>query len=147
MTQRRPPRTQDQIHTTADLTGLWRDVIGDEPLRFRALWLLFLDAARRPAGPLLTLDNLPDGPYDIDRADLVGWCDEILLGPGGGAGGSGALLLTRPESTPWTVSDRAWGRFLVAATAEIQGHAWPVHWAHRGGVEVFELADRSGRSA
>ncbi|MET3962863.1 hypothetical protein ABIE44_002797 [Marmoricola sp. OAE513] len=145
MTQRRPPRHQSPVRTTADLTALWRSVIGGEPLLFRSLWLLFLDDARRPVGPLLTLDNLPDGPYGIDRDDLVGWCDEILRGPGGG--GSVALLLTRPEGAPWTVSDRAWGRFLLNATAEIDGHAWPVHWAHRGGVEVFRLADRGTRTA
>ena len=99
------------LHTAADLTALWRRVLHLEPLRCRSLWMLVVDGTRRPRGPLLTIDDLPDGPYDVPQADLVSWCTDLLDGPGGGA--SVALLLSRPGGGRWTVSDRAWGRLLV----------------------------------
>jgi hypothetical protein len=137
MNQRRPPRDQRPISSASELTALWASVVDGEPFRMRQLWWLFLDDWQRPVGPLLTIDNLPDGPYDVPRRDLTDWCAEILTGPG--AAGSVALLLTRPGGRRWTVSDRAWGRFLVRAANEIEGRAWPVNWAHEGGVEEFEL--------
>lgn len=143
MTQRPVPTTDDPLLEPGDLTHLWSFLLGPEPLRARSLWLLFIDPERRPTGPVITLDDLPDGPYDVPRADLVGWCRDILDGPGGLGGPDGAdsvaFLLARPGSAPWTVSDRAWGRFLVAAREEVGRRPWPVHWAHRGGVEELRL--------
>lgn len=116
--------------------------MGPEPYRCRSLWLLFIDTAGRPAGPVITVDDLPDGPYDCPVADLVAMCRVILDGPGAGEpGGSGsvAILMTRAGSGPWTVSDRAWGRYLLAAVTAIGGRQWPVHHARRGLLEEFQL--------
>lgn len=100
--------------------------------------MLFIDQARRPVGPLITLDDLPDGPYDVSLTDMVGLCHEFVDGPG--AADSVAFLMARPGGAPWTVSDRAWGRFLVAAVEEVGAEPWPVHWAHPREVEEFRLA-------
>lgn len=137
MTLRRPPRDQRPLHDAADLTRLWELELAGEPFRHRCVWLLFLDDARRPVGPLITLDDLPDGPYSVRIEDLISLCAEFLDGPGGAE--SVAFLLSRPGPAPWTVSDRAWGRFLTRAVEQLWGVAWPVHWAHHGRVEEFVL--------
>lgn len=136
MSLRRPPADQRPITTAADLTGRWRSLLRTEPFQVRATWLLFLDPHRRPAGPVITIDDVPDGPYALEVDDLVELCREILDGPGGG--GSVALLMSRPGGAPWTVSDRAWGRFLSRTAAAVGPTLWPVHRAHRYGLE--ELA-------
>lgn len=123
-----PPGQMPAIHTAGDLLRTWRALLG--PLGFprRSLWLLFLTAEGRPAGPLLTVEDLPDGPYDAAPDDLVAVCEEILDGPG--ARGSVALLVTRPGRDAWHVADRAWGRWLTVVAQRIDGPTWPVHRAN-----------------
>lgn len=142
MKLRRPPRDQRPIADATILATRWHDLLATEPYRHRCLWLLFLDPGRRPAGPVLLVEDLPDGPYDFQVADLVALCREILDGPGTGSGtredgrgaGSVAFLLSRPGGLPWTVSDRAWCRFLTRASETVGGQQWPVRFAHRYGV-------------
>ncbi len=133
MSLRRPPVDQRPITAAGGLPAVWRAVLATEPYRVRTVWLLFLDRGHRPAGPVITLDDVPDGPYDLQVADLVALCREILDGPGGG--GSVALLMSRPGGEPWTVSDRAWVRFLGRASAAVDPAPWPVHAAHRYGLQ------------
>lgn len=137
MTVRRPPTDLAPLRGPADLTAAWAAVTAGVPLLHRTVWLLFLDSRGR-AGPVITLDDLPDGPYDVPLEDLVGLCREFIDGPGSAA--SVALLLTRPGTAPWTVSDRAWGRFLTTAAARLSGPTWPVHWAHRHELTEFRPA-------
>ena len=137
MTVRRPPADQRPLRDPADLTAVWTSVLAGEPFRERVVWLLFLDPARRPVGPLITLDNLPDGPYDVRADNLVDLCREFVDGPGDAA--SVAFLMARPGAAPWTVSDRAWGRFLVKAGEALGPEPWPVHWAHQRRVEELVL--------
>lgn len=127
-----PPHDPHPIDDPDALAVVWNRVLGTETYRTRCLWLLFLDPRRRPVGPVLTVDDVPDGPYDLAVADLVGFCREILDGPGDG--GSVAMLMTRPGGAPWTVSDRAWGRFLDRAASAVGGQVWPVRLAHRYGA-------------
>ena len=137
MSVRRPPEDQTPLASTADLTARWQQIVAWEPFRFRSVWLLFIDPVGRPAGPLITVDDLADGPYAIGVEELVDLCRDILDGPGGG--GSVALMMSRSGGPPWTVSDRAWGRFLVRGAGEIGDPVWPVHLAHRPGLELFRL--------
>lgn len=127
-----PPADMPAVRTQADLHRAWRALMGDLGFPDRRLWLLFLDHEGRPGGPLLTIDNLPDGPYDLPVDDLVTICREILHGPGGGplGGGSVAMLITRPGRDGWHVGDRAWGRYLTAAAHRVGGTVWPVHQAN-----------------
>jgi hypothetical protein len=144
MSIRRAPRDHPPLTDPASLTRLWAELMGEEPYRFRSLWLLFISPDRRPLGPIVTVDELPDGPYDIPASDLITLCGSVLEGPGGG--GSVAMLLTRPGAGQWTVSDRAWARFLTGAAAGIGDVRWPVHWAHRRTLEIVQL-DRARTSA
>lgn len=148
MSLRHPPRDQRPIPTEATLSALWRAVLGTETYQVQTIWLLFLDPGRRPAGPLITIDDVPDGPYELQVADLVVICRDILDGPGGvgpGGGGSVAVLMSRPGGAPWTVSDRAWARFLTRAASAVGGVVWPVHQAHRYGLEALPIPDRPDR--
>src|SRR4051794_23296389 len=123
-----PPDQMAAIRTPADLTRAWRALMGRLRFADRRLWLLFLEPDGRLLGPLLSLDDLPDGPYDLEVDEVVTVCREILDGPGGG--GSVAMLISRPGRDAWHVGDRAWARYLVAATHRIGGQVWPVHRAN-----------------
>lgn len=123
-----PPADMPAVRTPADLRRAWSHLMGRLGFPDRRLWLLFLDDEGRPLGPLLTLDNLPDGPYDLPIEDVVTICREILGGPGGG--GSVAMLITRPGTDDWHVGDRAWGRYLADAAHRVGGRVWPVHRAN-----------------
>ena len=140
MSVRRPPEDQTPLASTASLTALWRTVVAWEPFRFRSVWLLFIDTAGRPAGPLVTVDDLPDGPYDVGLDELLELCGTILDGPGDAD--SVALMMSRPGGPPWTVSDRAWGRFLLRGAEALGEPVWPVHLAHTHLVEQYRLPVR-----
>jgi len=139
MSVRRPPEDQTPLASTAALTALWQQTVAWEPFRFRSVWLLFFDPGGRPIGPLITVDDLADGPYAVPLEELVELCRGIIDGPGEAS--SVAMLMTRPGGPPWTVSDRAWGRFLLRGAAEV-GAAWPVHLAHSQALEQFRLPER-----
>jgi len=121
------------IRSADDLLLTWRTILGPLGFSRRSLWLLFLTGSGRPAGPLLTIDDLPDSPHDVTADDLVAICTEILDGPGDG--GSVALLVTRAGAAPWHVGDRAWSRFLTAVAERVPGPTWPVHRANDRVVE------------
>lgn len=142
MSVRRPPEDQTPLASTTDLTAVWQRIVAWEPFRFRSVWLLFIDSAGRPAGPLITVDDLPDGPYAVGLDELVDLCRGIIGGPGGG--GSVAILMTRPGAGRWTVSDRAWGRFLIRGAEELGEPVWPVHLAHSQLLEQYCLPQHAG---
>lgn len=123
-----PPDQMPAVRTPADLEHTWRALMGELAFSDRRLWLLFLTPDGRPLGPLVSVDDLPDGPYDVPVDDLVGLCREIIDGPGGG--GSVALLITRPGRDLWHIGDRAWAAYLTGAAEQIGGRVWPVHRAH-----------------
>jgi hypothetical protein len=140
-----PPRDMPAVHTQADLQAAWRALMGTLGFPDRRLWLLFLDPDGRPLGPLLSIDSLPDGPYDLPIADLVTICREILDGPGGG--GSVAMLVTRPGRDGWHVGDRAWARYLTAAAHRLGGRVWPVHRANDRELVVVPPNEVGGRES
>src|SRR5215216_6717044 len=101
-----PPDQMPAVLTPADLHLTWRALMGNLGFEDRRLWLLFIGPDGRLLGPLLSLDDLPDGPYDHDVDEVVTLCREILDGPG--MSGSVAMLITRPGVDRWHVGDRAW---------------------------------------
>jgi hypothetical protein len=139
------PDQMPAVLTPDDLHRTWRALIGELGFRDRQLWLLFLDPDGRPLGPLMTIDDLPDGPYDLAVDDLVMVCREILDGPGGG--GSVAMLIARPGTDPWHIGDRAWARYLTAVTHRVGGRMWPVHGAHDRALETLGPRPETGPSS
>jgi hypothetical protein len=138
-----PPQDMPAIRTQSDLHRAWSALMGALGFPDRRLWLLFLDAGGRPMGPLLSIDTLPDGPYDLAVEDLVTVCREILDGPGGG--GSVAMLITRSGSDGWHVGDRAWARYLTAAAHRVGGTVWPVHRANDRELVAVPAAEVAGQ--
>jgi hypothetical protein len=138
-----PPGDMPAVRTQADLQRTWRALMGTLGFPDRRLWLLFLDHEGQLLGPLLSMDNLSDGPYDLPVEDLVTICREILDGPGG-VGGSVAFLITRPGRDDWHVGDRAWGRYLGAAAYRVGGRVWPVHRANDRELAVAPEAESGG---
>jgi hypothetical protein len=136
-----PPDQMPAIDSVADLRRTWLALMGDLGFSDRRLWLLFLRPDGRLLGPLLCLEDLPDGPYGLELDEVVTVCRDILDGPGG-SGGSVAMLLTRPGSDPWHVGDRAWARYLTATTHRIGEWVWPVHRAND--VELAAVPPGSG---
>jgi hypothetical protein len=137
-----PPDQMSSVRTQADLEHTWRALMGELGFSDRRLWLLFLDPDGRPLGPLVSIDDLPDGPCELPVDDLVALCREILDGPGGG--GSVALLVTRSGRDPWHIGDRAWARYLTSAARQIGGQVWPVHRAHDTELVVVAPDDLAG---
>jgi hypothetical protein len=133
-----PPDLVPAVRTDADLLAAWRSLVGELGFAGRSLWVLFLTPHGRPAGPLLTIDDLPDGPHGLGADDLATLCREILEGPG--EGGSVALLVTRQGRDPWHVGDRAWARYLTETAGQIGGRVWPVHRAND--AELVAVPDR-----
>ena len=86
------------------------------------------------------LDGVPDGPYAYEVADLARLARQLIDGPGDAT--SVAFAMTRPGGDPWTVSDRAWGRFLHATSADVGGTVWPAHLAHPKRLERYVLPTR-----
>ena len=140
-----PPDQMPAIRTPADLHQTWRALMGELGFSDRRLWLLFLDPDGRLLGPLLSIEDLPDGPYDAPADDLVAVCREILDGPGGG--GSVAMLTTRPGSDQWHLGDRAWARYLTAGTHRLGGRVWPVHRANDHELVPVAPDDLAGRES
>lgn len=137
-----PPDQMPVVRTQADLHRTWTALMGRLGFEDRRLWLLFLQHDGRLLGPLLSLDDLPDGPYDLEVDEVVTVCREILDGPGGG--GSVAMLISRPGRDDWHVGDRAWARYLTAAAHRIGGQVWPVHRANDRELVVVS-SDEVGR--
>jgi hypothetical protein len=139
------PEQMPAVRTQADLRRTWQALMGKTRYTDRRVWLLFLAPDGRLLGPLLSLDDLPDGPYDLEVDEVVTVCREILDGPGGG--GSVAMLITRPGRDRWHVGDRAWGRYLTAAAHRIGGQVWPVHQANQRELVMVHADDAGGRES
>lgn len=122
------------VRTPAELTALWRTCLGGLEFGDRMLWMLVLGAGGRAGGPLLQITDLPEGPYGVPLADLAAFVEEIL--EAAPAGGSVALLMTRPGSAPWHFGDRAWSRYLQSAAGLLGARRWPVHRARTGVLEI-----------
>jgi hypothetical protein len=140
-----PPDQMPAIHTPDDLARTWRMLMGELRFTDRRLWLLFLEPDGRLLGPLLSLEDLPDGPYDLEVDEVVEVCRDVLDGPGGG--GSVAMMITRPGRDSWHVGDRAWGRYLVAAAHRIGGQVWPVQRANDRELAVVPVDEVRGRAS
>ncbi len=83
--------------------------------------------------------------------DIPGWADSTMCGSllelcghivgRNGAGGSVAILLTRPGRNPMDDADRSWARSLTSAAEQHGISMWPVHFANDVELRVFAPDD------
>ena len=83
---------------------------------------------------------------DIPRRAESKMCDSLLemcryVVGRNGAGGSVAMLLTRPGRDAMDDADRSWARCLTAAADHLSVSMWPVHFANDLELRVFAPDD------
>jgi hypothetical protein len=135
MTLKQPHETF--VRTEADLTALWRDMMGPGGFGTRSIWHIFFDADGRLAPPVVPIDDVPEEPDEllltnlgmVMRESTSGWQTTSM-----------AVLLSRPGPATMTASDCRWARDL----RETFGPTlcpWPVHLATRNEVRAFAPDD------
>lgn len=99
------------------------------PLGFseRLLWMQFFGPDGRMTPVLSQIADLPQAP-DVQLVDNLMMicrrlCDDL-------AGGSVAMLLSRPGPAGITAQERLWARRLTEAAAAAEVALWPVHVAN-----------------
>jgi len=99
------------------------------PLGFseRLLWMQFLEPDGRMTPVLSQITDLPQVP-DAELVDSLMMicrrlCEDL-------AGGSVAMLLSRPGPAGITAEERVWARRLTEAAAAAEVALWPVHLAN-----------------
>ena len=130
----RPAEQMPPVATLADLTYLWRALMGPLGFNRRSLWLVLFDADGQPSG-LTRIDDVP-AAGGIDDALSVVEAVGTDLGPG-----SLGILISRPGRTPMTEDDRCWGRSLTHAARDRRVSLWPVHLATDAEMAVLSPDD------
>lgn len=135
MTLNRPNETF--VRSNADLTALWREMMGPWGFEMRSLWHIFLGVNGQQSPVVLPIDDLPlvPDPEIIDK--LVFVMRDVLRDQ---PGHTVATLLSRPGRAQLTDSDRAWARAVVTGYGR-ELSPWPMHLATRGRVQVFAPDD------
>ena len=134
------PEDTPPIRSQADLLRQWRALMGGLGFDSAQLFIAVLDADRRFTPAIHNIVELPDVP-DTEAIDgLMTLCRMLLeeVFPGGSA----AFLFARPGPAGLTAADRAWASRLVAAAAEHDVPAHPVHLANDHEVQVFAPDDQ-----
>jgi hypothetical protein len=125
------------IHTTAQLSALWADLMGGGGFGTRTLWLLFLDEDHRPMKVIVPIEDLPLEPESA-TLDAIGQILDDVLESTGPA--SVPMLLSRPGPLSMTDADRTWAVEIRERLARHLG-PWPVHLATRNRIQVFAPDD------
>lgn len=120
------PRGPD-IHTLADLEGVWRQLI--EPLGFgsRQIFVILLDRHGEVSSLIVNVAECPAAPDGRMLVNLASSLRTALdeIDPDG----SCAILWARPTHAGTRASDIVWIRAITAAMAMQSLGTWPVHTA------------------
>jgi hypothetical protein len=135
----RPPHGMPPIRNSEDLFLHWRALMG--PLGFGQprLWIAFIQTDDMMSPQLTQIEEIPRWADAKMCQSLLEMCQHIV--GRNGAGGSVALLLTRPGRNSMDDADRSWGRGLAAAAAYLGVSMWPVHFANDVELRVFAPDD------
>jgi hypothetical protein len=131
-----PSALDRTIRTDAELTALWRALMGSGGFARRSLWLVMLDGTGRPLPLVVPVDDVPDVLDDTLRGGLaqcvrhLADLDDVH---------SVAALLSRPGPRLMTEGDRACARALHRHTSLTA--RWPLHLGTAGRVTVFAPDD------
>ena len=127
------------IRNSDDLCLRWRALMG--PLGFGRprLWLGFLEPEGKMSAQLTQIEDIPGWADSTMCGSLLELCGHIV--GRNGAGGSVAILLTRPGRNPMDDADRSWARSLTSAAEQHGISMWPVHFANDVELRVFAPDD------
>jgi len=133
------PHEMPAIRNSHELWLRWRAVMG--PLGFGRpkLWLAFLEPDDKMSAQLTQIEDIPRWADSTTCASLLELCRHIV--GRNGAGGSVAMLLTRPGRNPMDDADRSWARSLTSAAEQHGVSMWPVHFANDVELRVFAPDD------
>jgi len=135
-----PPEQMPPVRSQYDLCLRWRAMMGPLGFSERLLWLSFLTAERTMSPHLIQIADIPVDP-EPEMLDSLTWiCNQTCRDPGL-AGGSLAVLLSRPGTAAITDSDRVWARGLTLAAQRGRLRMEPVHLATDERVCVFAPDD------
>jgi hypothetical protein len=111
------------------------------PLGFdqRLLWIAFLEPDGMMSPRLTQIEEIPRLADAKTCGALLEMCRHII--GRNGAGGSVAMLLTRPGRNPMDDADRSWARYLTSAADQVGLSMWPVHFANDIELRVFAPDD------
>lgn len=129
------PPDQTFVRTTAELTELWRDLMGPGGFGRRSLWMIFFDEDGRIAPVVSPIDDIPLEPDEM-IANLGRIVASVLTDPPGTA----AFLLSRPGERTMTPSDCRWAKAL-RHTLDPRLAPWPTHLATYDSVRMFTPDD------
>ena len=129
------PDEMPPIRHSDDLCLRWRALMG--PLGFGRprLWLAFLEPDDKMSAHLTQIEDIPRWADSTMCGSLLELCLHIVGRKG--AGGSVAMLLTRPGRNPMDEADRSWARHLTSAAEQLAVSMWPVHFANDVELRVF----------
>jgi hypothetical protein len=122
------PHEMPAIRNSDDLCLRWRVLMG--PLGFSRprLWIAFLKPDNMMSAQLTQIEDIPRRADSKMCGSLLEMCYHVV--GRNGAGGSAAMLLTRPGRNPMDDTDRSWARCLTAAAGQLSVSMWPVHFAN-----------------
>ena len=127
------------IRNANDLCRRWQALMG--PLGFGRplLWIAFLGLDGMMSPRLTQIDEIPRWADAKICGALVEMCRHIV--GMNGAGGSVAMLLTRPGRNPMDDADLSWARYLTSAADHLGLSMWPVHFANDVELRAFAPDD------
>lgn len=129
------------IRTAAQLSALWRQLMGGGGFGTRTLWLLFLDEEHRPIKLIVPIEDLPLEPDGVTLEAIGRILDDVLGDTMSDPGAASVpMLLSRPGPLSMTDADRVWAVEIRERLARHLG-PWPVHLATRNRIQVFAPDD------
>ena len=134
MRLKRPEETY--VRTAAELTDLWRGLMGRDGFGRRSLWTIFFYPEGRLSPVVSPIDDVPEEPDDLLVGNLANVVAEVISD----LRGTVAFLLSRPGPGYMTDGDRRWARTLRASLARDLS-PWPVHLGTRDRIHVFAPDD------
>jgi hypothetical protein len=133
------PHEMPAIRNPDDLCLRWRALMG--PLGFGRprLWLAFLEPDDKMSAQLTQIEDIPRWADSTMCGSLLELCGHVV--GRNSAGGSVAMLLTRPGRNPMDDADCSWARYLTSAAKQHRVSMWPVHFANDVELRVFAPDD------
>jgi hypothetical protein len=127
------------IRNANDLCRRWRAVTDSLGFGQPLLWIAFLERDGMMSPRLTQIEEIPRWADAKICGALLELCGTIVGRDR--AGGSVAMLLTRPGRSPMDDADRSWARHLTSAADHLGVSMWPVHFANDVELGVFAPDD------